>query len=153
DLLADEPEHTAREHGRTDHAGAPRELGPASHLDRRQRGRRRCDLLLFHRARGVDTRCLPTTQARPAQPVPAAWTGGAAASGSVMRNVAPAPEPPPSTSSRPPCAVTIPWLMASPSPVPWPTSFVVKNGSKMRSRTSAGMPDPSSRNVTTACPS
>ena len=32
--------------------------------------------------------------------------------------------------------------MARPSPVPWPTSLVVKNGSKIRGRTSAAMPRP-----------
>ena len=33
---------------------------------------------------------------------------------------------------------TMPWLIARPSPVPCPTSLVVKNGSKMRCRTSGG---------------
>ena len=31
-------------------------------------------------------------------------------------------------------------MIASPRPVPWPTSLVVKNGSKIRGRTSAAMP-------------
>src|SRR5207247_1385433 len=45
-------------------------------------------------------------------------------------------------------AASTPWLMASPSPVPPPTSLVVKNGSKMRPTTSGAMPTPSSRMVT-----
>src|SRR3954451_2992751 len=41
--------------------------------------------------------------------------------------------------------------VASPSPVPWPTSFVVKNESKMRSLFSGGIPSlPSSSTSTTA---
>ena len=36
------------------------------------------------------------------------------------------------------------------SPMPRPSSFVVTNGSKMRSMTSAGMPAPASRTVTRA---
>ena len=43
--------------------------------------------------------------------------------------------------------VTMPWQMASPSPVPMPTGFVVKNGSKMRPRTCGGMPTPLSRDL------
>ena len=35
-----------------------------------------------------------------------------------------------------------PYTMLKPSPVPLPTALVVKNGSKMRSTTSAGMPMP-----------
>ena len=42
----------------------------------------------------------------------------------------------------PPCALTMPWLTESPSPVPLPTSFEVKNGSKMRFRFSSGIPQP-----------
>ena len=38
---------------------------------------------------------------------------------------------------RPPWSETIPWLMLIPSPVPSPTALVVKNGSKIRGRTSA----------------
>ena len=37
------------------------------------------------------------------------------------------------------------WLIDRPSPVPWPVGLVVKNGLKMRSRTSGGMPLPLSR--------
>jgi hypothetical protein len=36
----------------------------------------------------------------------------------------------------------MPYTIASPSPVPEPTDFVVKNGSKMRGRTSVAMPQP-----------
>src|SRR5262249_29946226 len=86
----------------------------------------------------------------PNQPPPAALSSdgaAAASSGRAVRNVAPVPGAL-STSMRPPCAVTTPWLIASPRPVPLPTSLVVKNGSKMRSATSRGIPGPSSRMVT-----
>src|SRR5262245_57595694 len=73
----------------------------------------------------------------------------AAAPGSTTRNVVPPPGTL-STSSCPPWAETTLWLMARPSPVPAPTSLVVKNGSKMRPSSSGGMPDPSSRMATTA---
>ena len=46
------------------------------------------------------------------------------------------------TVSVPPNEVTIPWQIASPSPVPTPTGLVVKNGSKIRPRTLSGMPAP-----------
>ncbi len=36
----------------------------------------------------------------------------------------------------------MPYTVASPSPVPLPTSFVVKNGSKMCAQVSVAMPDP-----------
>ena len=49
---------------------------------------------------------------------------------------------------RPPWSVTIPWAMASPSPVPCPGGLVVKKGSKIRPRISSGMPGPSSSNST-----
>jgi len=39
--------------------------------------------------------------------------------------------------------------MSSPSPVPWPTSLVVKNGSNTCGRTSGGMPGPVSATSTT----
>src|SRR5712691_2540739 len=39
--------------------------------------------------------------------------------------------------------------ISSPSPVPWPTGLVVKNGSKIRSWISAGIPGPVSANSTT----
>ena len=39
-----------------------------------------------------------------------------------------------SISTVPPASVMMPWTVASPSPVPSPASFVVKNGSKARSR-------------------
>ena len=48
-----------------------------------------------------------------------------------------------STETSPWCAsTTILRTMSSPSPVPLPTSLVVKNGSKIRETTSAGMPAP-----------
>ena len=47
-----------------------------------------------------------------------------------------------STSIAPPWALTMPWLTDRPSPVPLPTSLVVKNGSKIRCRFSSGMPQP-----------
>src|SRR3989454_7546109 len=56
------------------------------------------------------------------------------------------------TSIRPPWSVTIPWAMASPRPVPCPGGLVVKNGSKIRGRTSSGTPGPSSSNSTSTSP-
>ena len=41
----------------------------------------------------------------------------------------------------------MPCTTDSPSPVPWPTGLVVKNGSKMRARISGVMPAPVSRTV------
>src|SRR3989441_92886 len=55
-------------------------------------------------------------------------------------------------SIRPPWSVTIPWAMASPRPVPCPGGLVVKNGSKIRGRTSSGTPGPSSSNSTSTSP-
>ena len=52
-----------------------------------------------------------------------------------------------STVIAPPCSVMMPCTTARPKPVPSPTSLVVKNGSKMRSRTSGAMPCPVSRTV------
>jgi len=49
---------------------------------------------------------------------------------------------------RPPCSFTIPWQMDSPSPVPSPSPFVVKNGSKMRPAISSGIPGPLSVTLT-----
>ena len=45
-----------------------------------------------------------------------------------MRKVAPWPGAL-STRTTPPLCVTIPYTVDRPSPVPWPTGFVVKNGS------------------------
>jgi hypothetical protein len=45
---------------------------------------------------------------------------------------------------------TIRQEMSRPSPVPSPTGFVVKNGSKMRVWTSGGIPSPVSAISTTA---
>src|SRR5207253_7883164 len=47
-------------------------------------------------------------------------------------------------------STTIRRAVARPRPVPCPTSLVVKNESKIRSRSSAGMPGPSSLTSTTA---
>ena len=44
----------------------------------------------------------------------------------------------------PPWRATMPWTMESPSPTPRPPSLVLKKGSKIRARTSGGMPLPSS---------
>ena len=52
-----------------------------------------------------------------------------------------------SMSTVPPESVTMPCTVASPRPVPWPGSLVVKKGSKARSRTSSAMPVPSSTTV------
>src|SRR5438445_299730 len=46
------------------------------------------------------------------------------------------------TSIQPWCCWTMPKTVARPRPVPLPTSFVVKKGSKMCSLISAGMPLP-----------
>jgi len=42
----------------------------------------------------------------------------------------------------PPCCFTIPYTVASPSPVPFPCPFVVKNGSKMCACVSSSIPVP-----------
>ena len=42
----------------------------------------------------------------------------------------------------PPCSLTMLYVIESPRPVPVPTSFVVKNGSKTRLAISAGIPGP-----------
>ena len=47
----------------------------------------------------------------------------------------------------------VPWQMERPSPVPTPTGFVVKKGSKMRLIRLAGIPAPVSRTSRTARPS
>ena len=49
-----------------------------------------------------------------------------------------------STRILPPCRSTIPRLTDKPSPVPSPSFFVVKNGSKIRGKTAAGIPHPES---------
>ena len=46
------------------------------------------------------------------------------------------------TSTVPPLCLTIPNTVERPSPVPLPISFVVKNGSKIFSMISGGMPSP-----------
>ena len=47
-----------------------------------------------------------------------------------------------STVISPPSARTMPERIGSPSPVPMPRGLVVKNDSKMRGNTSAGIPGP-----------
>src|SRR5450759_2193950 len=47
----------------------------------------------------------------------------------------------------PPDCRTMPWTVARPSPVPLPTSFVVKNGSKARARMASSIPAPLSATV------
>jgi hypothetical protein len=42
----------------------------------------------------------------------------------------------------PPLSVTMPYTVASPSPVPLPGSLVVKKGSKIRAWVAASMPVP-----------
>src|SRR5262249_57094701 len=66
---------------------------------------------------------------------------GAAAIGTATRNVLPRPGLL-RTESSPPCASTIRWAMARPRP--GPRSLVVKNGSKIRFRSSEPMPSPES---------
>src|SRR5439155_14004438 len=46
------------------------------------------------------------------------------------------------TSSRPPCPVTMPWVIDRPRPVPSPTALVVKKGSKTWGRSCGGIPQP-----------
>ena len=50
-----------------------------------------------------------------------------------------------STVTSPLADATNPLTIASPSPDPTPSAFVVKNGSKMRWRSSTGIPVPLSR--------
>src|SRR5262249_27866346 len=61
--------------------------------------------------------------------------------GRCTRNVLPFPISD-STSMNPLCSVTMPYATDKPRPVPPPTSFVVKNGSKMRLRCSSEIPTP-----------
>src|SRR5207247_9174504 len=66
--------------------------------------------------------------------------GGPVMTGSSIRKLAPCPRFG-STEIRPPCSLRMLYVIESPSPFPVPTSFVVKNGSRMRSspsRTNAG---------------
>jgi len=49
---------------------------------------------------------------------------------------------------KPPVCLTMPYTVDSPSPVPLPTSLVVKNGSKILSMISVGMPVPVSSTST-----
>ena len=80
-----------------------------------------------------------TTRTRPLRPgddaggVAAIAGDAAGARGSATRTVVPPPGRL-STTISPPSARTMPWQIESPSPVPTPWGFVVKNGSKIRSR-------------------
>jgi hypothetical protein len=65
-----------------------------------------------------------------------------------MRNVEPRPGFE-TTSIEPPFCSTAPYTIASPSPVPEPAGFVVKNGSKIRAWTSSLIPSPVSVTVIT----
>ncbi len=56
-----------------------------------------------------------------------------------------------STQMVPPLCVTIPKTVARPSPVPWPSGLVVKNGSKIRSRVAASIPIPVSLTASRTC--
>src|SRR5256884_4004504 len=69
-----------------------------------------------------------------------------AAKGNWMRNVAPSPGVL-TTEIAPPCSLTIPYVMDKPRPVPFPTSLVVKNGSKIRRSSPDGIPCPVSTNA------
>jgi len=69
-------------------------------------------------------------------------TRAAPASSDTVANTFAPPE------SMPPWLRTMVKAVESPSPVPFPTSFVVKKGSKMRLMTSGGMPPPVSATVT-----
>jgi PAS domain S-box-containing protein len=75
----------------------------------------------------------------------------AGAAGRATRSVVP-PVLELSTSMSPPSASTMFRQMESPRPVPTPCGFVVKNGSKMRSATSGGIPAPVSCTASTARP-
>ena len=74
----------------------------------------------------------------------AAWRAAGAAAGATgstagRRRVNSAPPPGRSpTSIVPPWALTMPWQTESPIPVPAPGGLVVKNGSKIRLRSSGG---------------
>ena len=62
--------------------------------------------------------------------------------GKSTRNVVPTPGADSDVDTRPPQVCTRCQTVARPRPVPRPTSLVVKNGSKMRSSTSRGIPTP-----------
>src|SRR5207253_3183959 len=78
-------------------------------------------------------------------------TTGGGSTGSRTTKVAPFPGALCSWIS-PPWRATSEWAMASPSPVPWPTAFVVKKGSKTRSHSSGAMPGPLSLTSTNTLP-
>ncbi len=76
----------------------------------------------------------------------ASWTGaGGSAEGRAGGRRTLKMDPLPGAESTwisPPRPLTMPWQIESPSPVPTPTGFVVKKGSKMRGSTSGAMPLP-----------
>ena len=96
-------------------------------------------------------RAAGSPRARPGPAAPRAPRARRGA-GRSTRNVEPFPGVD-STWISPPRPLTMPWQIERPSPVPTPTGFVVKNGSKMRGRTSGGMPAPVSEISTRARPS
>ena len=51
----------------------------------------------------------------------------------------------------PPCSLTMLYVIERPRPVPAPTSFVVKNGSKIRDWISSAMPGPESARTIWIC--
>ena len=55
------------------------------------------------------------------------------------------------TWMKPPWLLTMPWTVERPRPVPWPMILVVKNGSKIRSTISGGMPLPVSLTSSRMC--
>ncbi len=71
--------------------------------------------------------------------------------GSRMRKVVPFPGSL-STVIEPLRDLMIPWQIERPRPVPTPSGLVVKNGSKMRSRESCGIPRPVSEISITISP-
>ena len=81
----------------------------------------------------------------PRSPRRAAWAGARhsflAQAGSRMVARAPRASGRLASSSVPPCSLMICWETASPSPVPWPRAFVVKNGSKSLSWCSGAIPE------------
>ncbi len=82
------------------------------------------------------------------------WLNGSmgAQDGTVTTKAAPAPGVLSTVSVPPWPCVTMSCERLKPSPVPEPVGFVVKNGSKIFSRTSSGMPGPLSATRISTCP-
>jgi len=103
--------------------------------------------------RAAAARTSASSSTRRTEPLPlrsAAQSGSAAAGalgggydGRYTSNVDPSPGAL-RTRTSPRLCFRIPHTVESPSPVPLPASFVVKNGSKRRDRVAASMPVPSS---------